>query len=148
MWRKKLLSQEKPPIDAKSYLQEWCLSKKKKIPVYKILEKSGPDHKPTFLVELRIENFQRVKGEGSTKKNAEIDAAQKMGARRPLRCQAAVSRQPWRRGVQPSTRSENGAPSRTRAAQLRQRPRRHSDDGSKPARSTAVSSGSFSGTRS
>ena len=68
LWGKKLSSQEKPPVDAKSFLQEWCLSKKKKIPVYKILEKSGPDHKPTFLVELRIENFQKVKGEGSTKK--------------------------------------------------------------------------------
>ena len=78
LWSKKLSSQEKPPVDAKSFLQEWCLSKKKKIPVYKILEKSGPDHKPTFLVELRIENFQKVKGEGSTKKKAEIDAAQKI----------------------------------------------------------------------
>ena len=78
LWGKKLSSQEKPPVDAKSFLQEWCLSKKKKIPVYKILEKSGPDHKPTFLVELRIENFQKVKGEGSTKKKAEIDAAQKI----------------------------------------------------------------------
>ena len=78
LWSKKLSSQEKPPVDAKSFLQEWCLSKKKKIPVYKILEKSGPDHKPTFLVELRIENFQKVQGEGSTKKKAEIDAAQKI----------------------------------------------------------------------
>ena len=78
LWGKKLSSQEKPPVDAKSFLQEWCLSKKKKIPVYKILEKSGPDHKPTFLVELRIENFQKVQGEGSTKKKAEIDAAQKI----------------------------------------------------------------------
>ena len=78
LWDKKLSSQEKPPVDAKSFLQEWCLSKKKKIPVYKILEKSGPDHKPTFLVELRIENFQKVQGEGSTKKKAEIDAAQKI----------------------------------------------------------------------
>jgi len=78
LWGKKLSSQEKPPVDAKSFLQEWCLSKKKKIPVYKILEKSGPDHKPTFLVELRIENFQKVNGEGSTKKKAEIDAAQKI----------------------------------------------------------------------
>ena len=78
LWSKKLSSQEKPPVDAKSFLQEWCLSKKKKIPVYKILEKSGPDHKPTFLVELRIENFQKVEGEGSTKKKAEIDAAQKI----------------------------------------------------------------------
>ena len=78
LWGKKLSSQEKPPVDAKSFLQEWCLSKKKKIPVYQILEKSGPDHKPTFLVELRIENFQKVNGEGSTKKKAEIDAAQKI----------------------------------------------------------------------
>ena len=78
LWCKKLSSQQKPPVDAKSFLQEWCLSSKKKIPIYKILKKRGPDHKPTFLVELTIENFQKVKGEGSTKKNAEINAAQKL----------------------------------------------------------------------
>ncbi|MBH43693.1 MAG: ribonuclease III [Rickettsiales bacterium] len=77
LWCKKLSLKQKPPVDAKSFLQEWCLSRKKKIPIYKVLEKKGPDHKPTFLIALTIENFQKVKGEGSTKKNAEIDAAQK-----------------------------------------------------------------------
>ncbi len=78
LWCKKLSSQQKPPVDAKSFLQEWCLSRKKKIPIYKILEKKGPDHEPTFLIELKIENLKKVQGVGSTKKKAEINAAQKI----------------------------------------------------------------------
>tara|TARA_B100000989_G_scaffold281384_1_gene245546 strand:- start:165 stop:845 length:681 start_codon:yes stop_codon:yes gene_type:complete len=78
LWSKKLSSQQKPPVDAKSFLQEWCLSRKKKIPIYNILKKKGPDHEPIFLIELKIENFKKVQGVGSTKKKAEINAAQKI----------------------------------------------------------------------
>ena len=46
--------------------------------------------------------------------------------------------------VHPLTRNEKGAPSTTRAAHERQLPRRQSLPGKKPARSTAVSSGSCS----
>ena len=75
LWNEKLSIQLLPPNNPKSFLQEWCLEKKGQIPIYSTLNKKGPDHEPIFTVQLVIKNFIKVQAEGSSKQEAEINAA-------------------------------------------------------------------------
>ena len=65
------------PIDSKSALQEELLKKYKKLPVYKTISKTGPDHDPVFCIEVSFENYISAKAEASTVKEAEKLAATK-----------------------------------------------------------------------
>ncbi len=62
-------------IDAKTKLQEYSLKKFKVLPIYKLLENSGPRHKPTFKVAVRLKNSQFVSSIGNSKKEAQQKAA-------------------------------------------------------------------------
>ena len=62
-------------IDPKSFLQEWTLGKYKVLPEYKLLGQSGPDHNPTFCVQLFFRNYKKVQEKGSSIKDAEMKAA-------------------------------------------------------------------------
>ena len=66
--------------DAKSALQEWSQGPKgpRAIPNYRIAEREGPDHAPSFKVEVKIGKLDPVVGEGATKRDAEQDAARRM----------------------------------------------------------------------
>jgi ribonuclease III len=67
--------------DAKTALQEWAQSgalKEKVQPVYVVKERSGPDHAPMFVVEVRVPDHRPQSGEGPTKRDAEQDAARRM----------------------------------------------------------------------
>ena len=75
LWIPILNMQSSPPINPKSFLQEWCLKKQRSLPIYKVIKKKGPDHEPTFLVELEIKDFLKVSSEGQSKQDAEIKAA-------------------------------------------------------------------------
>jgi ribonuclease-3 len=72
----------KPELrDAKTALQEWAQSgalPKKAQPSYVVKERIGPDHAPSFTVEVRLAGFEPQSGEGSTKREAEQDAARRM----------------------------------------------------------------------
>ena len=63
---------------SKSSLQELCLKEFKCLPEYKLLNKSGLEHKPLFTVSVGIKNFQEVNGSGTNLKNAEEKAASKL----------------------------------------------------------------------
>jgi ribonuclease-3 len=71
----------------KSALQEHLQAAHSGTPVYKIKSESGPDHRKRFLVEVRLKPAQGepgkplARGLGSTKKNAEQDAARRALAR-------------------------------------------------------------------
>lgn len=75
LWREVINNQTFPPENPKSILQEWCLKNKKNLPMYETLDKIGPDHEPLFLVQLIIKNFIKIDSSGSTKQEAEINAA-------------------------------------------------------------------------
>ena len=77
-WIELVNDQADPPDNPKSFVQEWCSRKKKNLPDYILLEKKGPDHKPVFTVELKIEKFMQIRGSGNTKQQAEVNAAKKM----------------------------------------------------------------------
>lgn len=44
---------------------------------YNIIDERGPDHKKTFTAEIEIEGHKMARGVGSSKKNAEMEAARK-----------------------------------------------------------------------
>lgn len=66
--------------DPKTRLQEWAQSRGPKAgpPVYTIVGREGPDHAPVFQVEVRIIGKEPQTGSGTSKREAEQDAARKM----------------------------------------------------------------------
>jgi ribonuclease-3 len=79
----------------KSALQELLQSERAGTPVYRVKSESGPDHRKRFLVEVRLKSAGTepgkalARGLGSTKKDAEQDAA-----RRALRRLRSTKRAP------------------------------------------------------
>ena len=61
--------------DPKTELQEKASVANKTLPVYTILERSGPDHKPLFVIEVEVDGVGSAKGTGKSKKDAERYAA-------------------------------------------------------------------------
>jgi ribonuclease-3 len=67
----------------KSALQEHLQAAHSGSPVYRVKSESGPDHRKRFLIEVRLKTAdgepgkQLARGMGSTKKNAEQDAARR-----------------------------------------------------------------------
>ena len=67
-----------PSKHPKSLLQEYCLNKYKCLPEYVIINKTGADHQPTFMVSVSIDKVNNAVSEGSNLKNAEEAAALKL----------------------------------------------------------------------
>lgn len=63
------------PKHPKMRLQEWAAAKNLKAPVYLMVGRSGPHHNPRFQVELTIAPYPPVVAEGSSKQDAETQAA-------------------------------------------------------------------------
>ncbi len=61
--------------DYKSQLQEWAQQGVHTLPVYTVIEESGPDHHKTFAVNVDIAGTVYGSGRGQSKKTAEQDAA-------------------------------------------------------------------------
>ena len=65
-------------IDSKTQLQEYSLKKFKELPKYFFHKKTGPQHKPIFKTEVQIPNSKKISGSGTSKKNAQQNAAFKL----------------------------------------------------------------------
>ena len=70
----KILS-EHPIIDPKSHLQE-IVQEARGMLEYEIVSESGPDHDKRYVCEVRIDHNVMGRGEGTSKKKAEIAAAE------------------------------------------------------------------------
>lgn len=77
-WIELMRENRRPPKDPKTTLQEWAQGRGFKLPEYKTLERSGPDHQPVFSVEVAVEGQPNMKGEGGNKRAAEQAAAEAM----------------------------------------------------------------------
>ena len=64
-------------LSSKSRLQEMIQSKYKKIPVYKVLDEKGPEHKRIFKIGVYFNNKMIGVGIAPSKKEAEEEAAKK-----------------------------------------------------------------------
>ena len=77
-WEEYLLKSTVTLIDAKTKLQEFSLKKFKELPKYIFFKKTGPQHRPLFKTEVQIPNSKKIVGVGSSKKNAQQNAAAKL----------------------------------------------------------------------
>ena len=78
MWRSFIKLSEETIIDSKTKLQEYSLKKFKSLPIYKLVSRSGPKHKPKFTTSVKLKNSEFFNGQGNSKKNAEQNAAKNL----------------------------------------------------------------------
>ena len=74
-WSEHILASVVTQIDAKTKLQEYSLKIFKNLPIYKLISNTGPRHKPLFKVAVKIKNTKFFTSSGSSKKDAEQNAA-------------------------------------------------------------------------
>lgn len=64
--------------DPKSGLQEWAQARGQPLPLYEIVERTGPDHAPSFTIKVSVEGLGEASAKGSSKQIAETRAAEKL----------------------------------------------------------------------
>ncbi len=77
-WGDAIHALEELPKDPKTLVQEWAQKRGMEIPEYKEIGRSGPDHAPSYVLEISLQNGWTATGAGKNKKHAERDAAQKL----------------------------------------------------------------------
>ena len=78
VWKKNIENSDVTILDPKTKLQEYSLKKYKKLPLYRLLNSSGPKHSPTYKISVSIIGSKQFIGEGGSKQQAEQNAAAKL----------------------------------------------------------------------
>ena len=78
LWKDWLEALPQVAADPKSALQEWAQGRGLDLPRYVELSRTGPDHAPRFVTEVRIPGRKPAQGEGASKRAAEQAAATAM----------------------------------------------------------------------
>lgn len=73
-WAEEFAQADATPRDAKTVLQEWTAAKRRGL-AYALVEQSGPEHAPVFVIEAQVEGFPPARGEGGSKRDAQRAAA-------------------------------------------------------------------------
>ena len=73
-WQPHFAGQTEAPIDKKTALQEWLMQRGLALPIYEIIERTGPDHAPEFTLQASAHDGSAL-GVGSSRKLAEQRAA-------------------------------------------------------------------------
>lgn len=60
----------------KSALQEWAAGNRRRMPEYRLVERSGPDHASRFTVEVSVHNVGSAQATANSKQDAETQAAE------------------------------------------------------------------------
>jgi ribonuclease-3 len=74
-WGDRVHAQDKAPKHPKAELQELAAAKQWRPPAYEVARRSGPHHAPTFTVTVSIPGRAEADGTGSSKQEAETEAA-------------------------------------------------------------------------
>jgi ribonuclease III len=77
-WRERATKAGAAKRDAKTELQEWAHARFQVTPVYKVIDRSGPDHEPRFTVEVVVKGIAPETGVERSKRTAEQVAATKL----------------------------------------------------------------------
>jgi len=75
LWNEHINASAITEIDAKTKLQEYSLKMFKTLPIYRLISNTGPRHKPLFKVSVKLKNTRIYTADGSSKKDAEQNAA-------------------------------------------------------------------------
>ncbi len=62
-------------LNPKSQLQEWAAANKRSAPVYRVVERTGPDHAPSFTVDVSVAGLDPQRASGGSRQTAEVAAA-------------------------------------------------------------------------
>ena len=77
-WGERVSTRDRAPKHPKSTLQEWAAANDRKPPEYRLVKRSGPHHAPRFEVEVEIRGVGSATAEGTTKQDAETEAAARL----------------------------------------------------------------------
>jgi ribonuclease-3 len=76
IWADELAAPARPSLtNPKSALQEWALGHGKPLPTYRVVERTGSDHAPTFTVEASVAGYPPLTAKGRSRQDAEKAAA-------------------------------------------------------------------------
>lgn len=76
LWSEAIAGLGEPRLrDAKTALQEWAQGMGRPLPVYRVVDRAGPDHAPTFTVEAAIVGYDPATAQGRSRQEAEMAAA-------------------------------------------------------------------------
>ncbi|MDB5437574.1 MAG: ribonuclease, partial [Caulobacteraceae bacterium] len=75
-WREAFSSFSQRGRDSKTRLQEWAQGQKRALPAYDLVERTGLDHAPTFVVRVQVEGIEPASASGRSRQEAEKAAAQ------------------------------------------------------------------------
>ena len=78
VWKKQIEIVRDIEAHAKTALQELLQARGQEPPIYKQLSRTGPDHDPSFCVEVSLKSGLSAIGTGSTKRMAETEAAEQI----------------------------------------------------------------------
>ncbi len=81
LWGERLEKQLSAPKHPKSALQEWAAAHQRKSPDYQIVSRDGPHHAPRFTVAVAIGRLAEASATGSSKQEAETEAARALLAK-------------------------------------------------------------------
>lgn len=75
LWRDLVAGKTGQKKHPKSALQEWAAGNRRKMPEYRLVDRSGPDHAAKFTVAVGVNGVGEVEATGSSKQEAETLAA-------------------------------------------------------------------------
>ena len=78
VWKNKIDKSYVTILDPKTELQEYSLKKFKKLPIYRLINETGPRHNPIYKISVSISGTKQFVGLGSSKQQAELDGAKKL----------------------------------------------------------------------
>ncbi len=78
IWKNEILKSNTTILDSKTKLQEYSLKNFKKLPIYKLIDSTGPRHSPTYKMSVSIPGSKRFTGLGSSKQEAQQNGASKL----------------------------------------------------------------------
>ncbi|GAB5460192.1 ribonuclease III [Hoeflea alexandrii] len=74
-WKGRAFAEDAARRDAKTELQEWAHARFGVTPVYRVTDRSGPDHEPVFKVIVEVQGTEPATGVSRSKRAAEQAAA-------------------------------------------------------------------------
>ena len=78
IWKKNIDKSDITILDSKTKLQEYSLKNYRKLPIYRLMNSSGPRHKPIYKISVSINGSKEFIGTGGSKQQAEQSAATKL----------------------------------------------------------------------
>ena len=77
-WKKNIDKSYVTVLDSKTKLQEYSLKKFRKLPLYRLINSTGPKHNPVYKISVTITGTKSFVGSGRSKQQAEQDGANKL----------------------------------------------------------------------